>query len=283
MPTLIDRGRRAPHDRRPHRRQRRRPSTRGYRPGWWPCSARRPGGAGAGRSPSPSLWSSPAPSSVISRSPLLAVQHVRLSGESHTSSAEVLAVTGLDRKPLMTALGHRAAPGRARGPALGGTASVRRHWPTTVVIRLTERTPVAVVAGAPGGSAVLDGTGRVLAVGPRRRTCRPAPLQPCCRPSPVCLPRAHPDRCSPGPPGSADALVLAAALPAIQAASPSQITGIVLAHGTLDLTLSGGGDGHLRHRRGPRRQAARPRIPCFSGWISRESPGSISAYRPRRS
>jgi hypothetical protein len=51
-----------------------------------------------------------------------------------------------------------------------------------------------------------------------------------------------------GPPGSTlpeaagvtDALALAAALPAVQSASPSQIKAIVVANGTLDVTLAGG-------------------------------------------
>ena len=42
------------------------------------------------------------------------------------------------------------------------TASVELHWPSTVVIAVTQRTPVAVMH-APNRHALIDPTGRVLA------------------------------------------------------------------------------------------------------------------------
>jgi cell division protein FtsQ len=144
----------------------------------------------------------------------------------------VLAATRLDRKPLMTELGAGRLKTALEALPWVATASVRRHWPTTVAIRLTERVPVAVVASATGGTVLLDGTGRVLGDGAGSAATMP---------SITGLPPA-------GPPGSTlpeaagvtDALALAAALPAVQSASPSQIKAIVVANGTLDVTLAGG-------------------------------------------
>jgi hypothetical protein len=56
---------------------------------------------------------------------------------------------------------------RARILALPWVAevSVARSWPSTVVVNITERSPVAQLAAGAGGPAVVDGTGRVLVVG----------------------------------------------------------------------------------------------------------------------
>ena len=46
----------------------------------------------------------------VSRSPLLAVQHVRLTGAGHTTTAQVLSATGLNREPLMTGVALGRVP-----------------------------------------------------------------------------------------------------------------------------------------------------------------------------
>jgi cell division protein FtsQ len=43
------------------------------------------------------------------------------------------------------------------------SVSVERSWPGTVRIRIVERTPLAVLPGAGGTTAVVDSSGRVLA------------------------------------------------------------------------------------------------------------------------
>ncbi len=103
-------------------------------------------------------------------SPLLAVRHVRIATIGAVSDAEILSVTGLaHRRPLIEVDTGGLAARLDAVPALGG-ASVRRAWPTTVLIQVTLRTPVAVVArppasagAAPAGWATVDATGRVLA------------------------------------------------------------------------------------------------------------------------
>lgn len=102
----------------------------------------------------------------ITHSWLLAVHHVEVSGTAHASRQEVIAAAGIGDGDLMIDI-H---PGRlaARLDALPWVASaaVSRRWPTTVQIRITERVPVALIPSQPGQVAVVDGTGRVLAVGP---------------------------------------------------------------------------------------------------------------------
>jgi len=166
------------------------------------------------------------------RSPVLAVHHVRVTGESHTSSTAVLAATGLGHKPLMLDIGLGRLRTELEALPWVATASVRRQWPTTVDIRLTERVPIAVAANATGGAALLDRSGRVLAE---------AGTGPAGLPAITGLARVGtPGSFVPEAPGVNDALVLAAALPGADVATPSQITAIVVAGGNLDLTLSGG-------------------------------------------
>lgn len=102
----------------------------------------------------------------LARSPLLAVQHVKVTGDAHTPRASVLAVTALDRHPQMIDL----SSGRLRHELMAlpwvASASIQRRWPATVEIRLLERVPVAQVAGARGQPAIVDRDGRVLASGP---------------------------------------------------------------------------------------------------------------------
>jgi filamentous hemagglutinin family protein len=91
---------------------------------------------------------------------------------------------------------------------------------------------VAAVANAGGGTALVDQTGRVLAESADVASSVPTVTG--------LAPAGAPGSFLPTAPGVSDALVLATALPAVEAASPSQIKGIVVADGTLDLTLTGG-------------------------------------------
>jgi cell division protein FtsQ len=101
----------------------------------------------------------------LTRSPILAVRHVKVSGDAHTPRAAVLAVTALDRHPQMIDL----SSGRLRHELMAlpwvASASIQRQWPATVEIRLLERVPVAQVAGPRGQPAIVDRDGRVLASG----------------------------------------------------------------------------------------------------------------------
>lgn len=88
-------------------------------------------------------------------SSLLGVREVRVTGVEVLSVEQVREVAGVtERTPLLRvdlgAVAHRVA-----GLPPVETVRVRRDWPDTVVIEVTERTAVAVVPGD-GGAALVD-------------------------------------------------------------------------------------------------------------------------------
>jgi cell division protein FtsQ len=97
----------------------------------------------------------------VLRSPLLTVRRPRVSGEVQTPAADVLRAAGLVGHPLMIdlALG-RSASAIARLPWIA-SARVRRSWPDTVIVTVTERVPAAVITGM-----LVDASGRVLSIAP---------------------------------------------------------------------------------------------------------------------
>ena len=94
------------------------------------------------------------------RSPLLAVRHVRVAGGSHVSPAVVVAAAGLGGHHQLLDVNAGATARRIEQLPWVATARVRREWPSTVRITVSERVPVAAV-GAP--AEVVDAGGRVLA------------------------------------------------------------------------------------------------------------------------
>jgi cell division protein FtsQ len=173
---------------------------------------------------------------AVTRTPLLAVHHVRVTGAGQTTDAAVLAATGLGQRPLMIDVDT----GRLRAEVLGlpwvATASVHRRWPTTVDIRLTERTPVAWAAAAAGGTALLDRSGRVLRVG------APAAGNPAAPPTITGIEPAGPAGSTlPQAPGVSDALLVAASLPgSIDPGPATQVRAIVVSGTSLQLALYSG-------------------------------------------
>ena len=101
------------------------------------------------------------------RSPLLSVHTIRLSGAAETQESAVIDASDLLDAAMVSLDGASAARRIAALPWVL-TASVRRSWPNTVVVAVTERAPVAVVpAGAVTCAlapclALVDVTGRVL-------------------------------------------------------------------------------------------------------------------------
>ena len=101
----------------------------------------------------------------ISRSPLLDVDHVRISGTVHTTPADISAASGVHNGMAMFDVDTGGAAARVRAIPWVLRVRVERHWPATVTIAVVERAPVAAVPG-PTGVAVVDRTGRVLAINP---------------------------------------------------------------------------------------------------------------------
>lgn len=100
---------------------------------------------------------------LLTRSPLLDVDHVRVEGAVHVRPAAVVAAAGLRRGMAMTDVRDRAAAARVSRVPWVATAKVRRDWPGTVVITVRERKPVATVRAVGGGWMLVDRTGRFLA------------------------------------------------------------------------------------------------------------------------
>ncbi len=96
--------------------------------------------------------------------PLFHVRHIRVSVSGPVSESAVVALAGLGHGNLMIHVDPAAITRRLDAdPQLGG-ARVTKHWPGTVSIQVSVRTPVANVARSGGGWATVDATGRVLAV-----------------------------------------------------------------------------------------------------------------------
>ena len=106
---------------------------------------------------------------LATRSPLLDVDQVLITGATNTPSRTVLVASGLDHHRQMIDA-HTARMARAidRLPWVDRVV-VERQWPATIRITIKERVPVASVAATGGGWAMVDVHGRVLAH-------RPAPV-----------------------------------------------------------------------------------------------------------
>ncbi|MGH9179241.1 MAG: cell division protein FtsQ/DivIB [Acidimicrobiales bacterium] len=99
------------------------------------------------------------------RSPLLDVDYVDVRGAEQTPRLEVLRAGGLDGHPAMVEVDSGSVARKVEALPWVRDATVRRDWPGTVRIDLTERRPAAVLPAGQGEWAVADAAGRVLAVG----------------------------------------------------------------------------------------------------------------------
>lgn len=102
----------------------------------------------------------------VTRSPLLDVDSVRVSGATTTSHDDIRRVSGLDAKPQLADVDPVVVAARVERLPWVQAARVERHWPGTVEVTLVERTALAAVPSAAGGWALVDRTGRVLGATP---------------------------------------------------------------------------------------------------------------------
>ncbi|HMD69191.1 MAG TPA: FtsQ-type POTRA domain-containing protein [Chitinivibrionales bacterium] len=83
--------------------------------------------------------------SWVNQSPLFTVATIRVEGAVRVDQAEAVRLSGIKPGMRMTAVNPRACEqGICRNAWVRG-AKVSRHFPNTVVLRLTERTPIALV------------------------------------------------------------------------------------------------------------------------------------------
>jgi cell division protein FtsQ len=103
---------------------------------------------------------------LLLHSSLLSARVVTVVGARGAPAAEVVAAGGLEHDPPLIDVGAATVVGIERLPWVA-RATVAREWPDGVRVRVVERVPVAAVAlgpqGAPGGWALVDRTGRVVA------------------------------------------------------------------------------------------------------------------------
>lgn len=103
---------------------------------------------------------------LVLHSPLLDVDDIVVRGVTRTPAGEVEAAAGVHTGDALVFVDLGAAARRVERLPWVATASVERHLPGEVSIRVTERVPAAWVRRAPDRVAVLDGSGRVLADAP---------------------------------------------------------------------------------------------------------------------
>ena len=135
-----------------------------------------------------------------SRSPLLDVDLVEVTGAAHVTPATVISAARIELGDLMVEVDAAAAATRIERLPWVARAEVRRQWPGTVHIHVAERTAVAAVP-ARGGWATVDATGRVL----ERTADAPAELGAVVEVEPITGDRVPADL--------RDALTVAAAIP----------------------------------------------------------------------
>jgi len=111
----------------------------------------------------------------FTRSPLLDVDHVHVTGTVHTAPADIATASGVHTGMAMFDVDIGDAAARVRAVPWILRVHVERQWPSTVSITVVERAPVAAVP-AKAGVAVVDRTGRVLAIGPTAPADVPALL-----------------------------------------------------------------------------------------------------------
>ncbi|MEY2474912.1 MAG: cell division protein FtsQ [Actinomycetota bacterium] len=133
------------------------------------------------------------------RSPLLDIDLIEVSGAEHVAAGTVLRTAGLDRGDLMIDLDPGAAARRIERLSWVAQADVRRQWPGTVQVRVIERRAAAAVPVA-GGWATVDSSGRIL-----ERAAEP--------PQGLGIVDVPPIRGDRVPAGLLDALEVAAAIP----------------------------------------------------------------------
>ncbi|HEX2193245.1 MAG TPA: FtsQ-type POTRA domain-containing protein [Acidimicrobiales bacterium] len=100
------------------------------------------------------------------RSPLLDVDRVVVEGATRSGDRLVRSTAGIDRGQALLDVDPGAAARRIGTLPWVLRADVRRDWPGTVRVRVTERVPAAVTRANGGGWALLDRSARVLAVVP---------------------------------------------------------------------------------------------------------------------
>ncbi|MGY6500210.1 MAG: cell division protein FtsQ/DivIB [Acidimicrobiales bacterium] len=99
----------------------------------------------------------------LTRSPLLDVDHIEVTGTQALSAAEVVSASGIDTGDALVDLDLGAATDAVSALPWIESAQVHRRWSGTVEVVVVERRPVAVLTVPAGGSWLVDDEAWVIA------------------------------------------------------------------------------------------------------------------------
>ena len=99
-------------------------------------------------------------------SSFLDVDHIVVSGQAHTTEADVRAAASIGRGQPMLYLDTDGAARRVEALPWVASASVRRTYPGTVRVDVVERVPVVAEPLQTGGFRLIDGEGHAIADSP---------------------------------------------------------------------------------------------------------------------
>ena len=101
--------------------------------------------------------------------PLFGAKKVTITGiHPNTSDLAIRSSAGLLHHPPLISVDPGPAEARVETLPFIATARITRHWPDSVTIAVTERRPVAAMAGPAASWSTLDGFGRTMAVTPAK-------------------------------------------------------------------------------------------------------------------
>ena len=101
---------------------------------------------------------------VATQTPLLDVDRLVVEGAGHTAAGDIRAAARVEPGDPMIGVDTGAAAARTEELPWVEHAEVVRRWPGTIEVRVTERSPAAVVDVADGRVALVDPGGKVLEV-----------------------------------------------------------------------------------------------------------------------
>lgn len=101
---------------------------------------------------------------LVVDSALLDIDEISVSGSAHADVDELLAGAGVARGDALVTLDLGAVERRLEAMPWVDAAAVERSLPGSLSISITERTPTSIIT-AEDVAALVDGSGRVLAVG----------------------------------------------------------------------------------------------------------------------
>jgi cell division protein FtsQ len=104
---------------------------------------------------------------VLTQSPVLDIDRVRVSGTGHTAPDEVIRASGVRTGEPMVGVDPGDVRRRVGELPWVDDVTVRRVWPSTVELEVTERSVAAMVQVTDDRAAFVDTGGRVLSIEPR--------------------------------------------------------------------------------------------------------------------